>query len=120
MVAQYGALYSTRDTVGDIVANINPHCSRCRKRRTQGGEDGRPSPILVACSNFSSPLRMLWLILSLFLRCLHIFSLSLKKTLIFHEKDSMAKLWFRAKVFLLYHSSNNYVPSLVPLFLINI
>lgn len=43
MVVQYGTLYSTCYIVGDILVNINPHCSRHHKGRPRVGKlEGLP------------------------------------------------------------------------------
>ena len=52
MVVQYGTLYSTCYTVGDILVNINPHCSRRHQRGTRGGEARGPSQILAVYNDF--------------------------------------------------------------------
>lgn len=60
MVVQYGTLYSTCYIVGDILVNINSHCSRRHVLGTQGREaEGLPldSGSMAMVSLFS--LRML-------------------------------------------------------------
>lgn len=52
MVVQYGTLYSTCYIVGDILVNINSHCSRRHKRGIRDREAGGPSQILALYNGF--------------------------------------------------------------------